>query len=60
MQIVRQHTTPRCMRHSTCRFDWQREVTAHRKSRLDSQAEIANGTGFSIASCLRGFVRAED
>ena len=36
--IVAPHTMFHSLRHFTCRFDWQREVTAHRKSRQEIQA----------------------
>ena len=43
--IALQHTTTCSLRDSTCRFDWRLKITAHRSSRRENQATIANRTG---------------
>ncbi|MFM8324273.1 MAG: hypothetical protein ACKN9U_05400, partial [Pirellulaceae bacterium] len=44
-QIDQQHTTLRSVLHSTCRFDWQRMLTAHKKNDWTPKQESQMGLG---------------
>ena len=47
------------LHHSNLRIDWPPLAAAHEKHRLDIQATSDNRTGFSMASCLRGYASAK-